>query len=188
MPAFERTDTLIPLLLVAAALVVAFVLWRVRRRLAQQAARRRAAGYQLMDCLKAYTAWIDWHRDEPLLHRDPENLNIPAALQQAVQIKDEHFPELAKLMVQLLHTHRELMQYLWEENILRMSHAGQQRPYYADPRYHQLRDTQDAALDSLFLRVRELIGDANTEWRHTRSDFSFSSGMGMSSSTPSQNN
>lgn len=176
----ERLEDYIPLLLVAIAIAVALVLWRLRVQYVRRAARRRAAGYRLMDCLKAYTAWIDWHRDEPLLHRDPESLSIPAALAQAVQIKDEHFPELSKLMLQLLQTHRQLMEYLWEENILRMTHAGHQRPYYADPRYHQLRDTQDAALDSLFLRCRELIGDANSEWRHTRSDFSFSSETGMS--------
>jgi hypothetical protein len=184
--AFARSDHFIPLLLVAIAIAIAVVLWRLRARLLKRVARRRAAGYRLMDCLKAYTAWIDWHRDEPLLHRDPANLEIPAPLAQAVLVKDEHFPELSKLMLQLLHTHRELMQYLWEENILRMTHAGHQRPYYADPRYHQLRDTQDAALDSLFLRCRESIGDADSAWRHTRSDFSFSSGMGMSTpSTPS---
>lgn len=175
--ALDRPDPYLPALLVALALGVAVVLWRVRTRLVKRAARRRAAGYRLMDCLKAYTAWVDWHRDEPLLHRDPENLDIPAALAQAVQVKDEHFPELSRFMLQLLQTHRELMQYLWEENILRMSHAGQQRPYYADPRYHQLRDTQDAALDNLFLRCRELIGEKHGKWRDTRSDFSFSSGM-----------
>jgi hypothetical protein len=183
VPAAERIDDIIPLILVGIAIAIAIVLWRVRVRFLRRLARRRAAGYRLMDCLKAYTAWIDWHRDEPLLHRDPGNLDIPAALAQAVQVKDEHFPELSKLMVQLLQTHRELMQYLWEENILRMTHSGHQRPYYADPRYHQLRDTQDAALDSLFLRCRELIGDGNSEWRNTRSDFNFSSGMGTS--TPS---
>ena len=176
----DRLDDLLPLLLVGLATAIVVALWRLRAAHVRKVARRRAAGYRLMDCLKAYTAWIDWHRDEPLLHRDPESLSIPAALAQAVQIKDEYFPELSKLMVQLLQTHRELMQYLWEENILRMTHSGHQRPYYADPRYHQLRDTQDAALDSLFLRCRELIGDANSEWRHTRSDFSFSSETGMS--------
>jgi hypothetical protein len=175
--ALDRLDPYLSPLLVALALAVAIVLWRVRTRLAKRAARRRAAGYRLMDCLKAYTAWVDWHRDEPLLHRDPENLEIPAALAQAVQVKDEHFPELSRFMLQLLQTHRELMQYLWEENILRMSHAGHQRPYYADPRYHQLRDTQDNALDTLFLRCRELIGEKHGKWRDTRSDFSFSSGM-----------
>jgi hypothetical protein len=68
-----------------------------------------------------------------------------------------------------------------------MTHAGHQRPHYADPRYHQLRDTQDAALDSLFLRCRELIGDSDSAWRRTRSDFSFSSGMGMHSRPSSPN-
>lgn len=182
VPAFDN-DISVPLLLAGLVIALAVVLGLARARLAKRAARRRAAGYRLMDCLKAYTAWIDWHRGEPLLHQDPESLSIPAALAQAVQIKDEYFPELSRLMVQLLHTHRELMQYLWEENILRMTHSGQHRPYYADPRYHQLRDTQDAALDSLFLRCRELIGDANSAWSHTRSDFNFSSGMGVS--TPS---
>lgn len=172
-----------PLAIVALAIAIALALWRLRARIVRRVARRRAAGYQLMDCLKAYTAWIDWHRDEPLLHQDPETLAIPAALAQAVQIKDQHFPELSKLMLQLLQSHRELMQYLWEENILRMSGAGAERPHYADPRYHQLRDTQDAALDSLFLHCRDLIGDSELEWRRTRSDFSFSSGMG-SQSTP----
>ena len=186
MAALADPDTVLPLAIVALALAVVAVLWRLRLRLVRTAARRRAAGYQLMDCLKAYTAWIDWHRDEPLLHQDPETLSIPAALKQAVHIKDEHFPELSKLMVQLLQTHRELMAYLWEENILRMSGGGTQRPYYADPRYHALRDTQDAALDSLFLRCRQLIGDGDSQWRRTRSDFSFSSGLGASSqpSTP----
>ena len=167
---------------VAAALAVALALWRLRVRSARRLARRRAAGYQLMDCLKAYTAWIDWHRDEPLLHQDPAEAGLPAPLAQAVQIKDAHFPELSGLVLQLLQAHQELMQYLWEENLLRMRHAAPQRPHYADPRYHNVRDRQDAALDSLFLRCRALIGDSTTDWQRTRSDFSFSSGA----SAPSQ--
>ena len=170
------------LMLGAAALAVAGLLWRLRWSRQRRLARRRAAGWRLIDCLKAYTAWIDWHRDEPLLHQKPEDSGIPAALAQAVQLKDEHFPELAGLMLQLLQTHRELMQYLWEENILRMTHASPVRPHYADPRYHNIRDRQDAALDSLFLRCRQAIGDSGAEWQRTRSDFSFSSsGLGLPS-------
>lgn len=175
-------DLFFPLSLVAIALAIALLLWRVRLRAARRTAQRRAAGYQLMDCLKAYTAWIDWHRDEPLLHQNPEPTGIPAPLAQAVQIKDQHFPELSGLMLQLLQTHRELMQYLWEENILRMTHSAPLRPHYADPRYHNVRDRQDATLDSLFLKCRQLIGDSEIVWHRTRSDFSFSSGgMGVPS-------
>lgn len=183
MPPF---DPLLPWLYLVPALAIAAALWRVRARAALRAAKRRAAGYELMDCLKAYSAWVDWHRDEPLLHQNPEELSIPAVLKQAVHIKDEHFPELAKLMVQLLQSHRELMEYFWEENILRMTHAGgARRPHYADPRYHRLRDLQDAALDSLFLRCRQLIGDHQREWTRTRSDFSFSGGASLPSHSSS---
>lgn len=173
------------LLIIPAVIAVVLPLWLLRARMRKQAARRRA-GHRLMDCLKAYSAWTDWHRDEPLLHQNPEELTIPAVLAQACQIKDQWFPELGGLMVQLLHSHRELMQYFWEENILRLTHAGSARPHYADPRYHQLRDMQDGALDSLFMRCRQLIGDTESGWQRTRSDFSFSSGMNMSSrpSTP----
>lgn len=171
-------DFALPLLL--AGLAVALALWRLRVGITRRVARRRAAGYQLMDCLKAYTAWIDWHREEPLMHAGPDALAVPPPLEQAVRIKEKNFPELSPLMVKLLQTHRELMQYLWEQHILRMTHASLP-PHYADPRYHQLRDTQDAALDSLFLRCRQLIGDDGSEWKRTRSDFSFSGDLNVPS-------
>ena len=80
-------------------------------------------------------------------------------------------------MVQLLQAHRELMAYFWEDNILRMTHAGV-RPHHADPRYHQLRDMQDGALDSLFTRCRELIGEngEGRRWQRARNDFALSNG------------
>ena len=187
MPTLSSSDLMFPLLLVAAALAVAVALWRLRARLLKHMARRRQAGYQLMDGLKAYTVWIDWHRDEPQLHQDPGTLTIPAALARAVEIQDQHFPELSRLMAQLLQTHQELMRYLWEENILRMTDEAQRRPHYADPRYHQLRDTQDAALDSLFANCRELIGDSESGWHRTRSDFSFTSGTSGSSQPSAPN-
>ncbi|MCD6078719.1 MAG: hypothetical protein K0R89_2657 [Ramlibacter sp.] len=174
-------DFALPLLLLTGALAIGFVLWRVRVAFARREARRRAAGYQLIDCLKAYTAWIDWHRDEPLIHAKPDTLTVPPPLAQAVRIKEKEFPELSPLMLKLLETHKELMQYLWEQNILRMTHAATMAPHYADPLYHQLRDTQDAALDSLFLRCRQLIGDDGTEWKRTRSDFSFSADLNVPS-------
>ncbi|GAB3650368.1 hypothetical protein [Ramlibacter alkalitolerans] len=178
-------DLLYPLCLVVIALVIAGVLWRIRWLRARRLARRRAAGYQLIDCLKAYTSWIDWHRDEGVQQQTPQDSALPATLAQAVEIKDEHFPELTALMQQLLRTHHELMHYLREENALRMAKVAPLRAHYADPRYHNLRDRQDAALDSLFMRCRQLIGDSGQEWQRTRSDFSFSGdATGLSSQPP----
>lgn len=173
------SSLLLPLALAAAVALVA-ALWVVRSRIMRRMQQRRAAAYRLMDCLKAYSAWVDWHRHEPLLHQNPEELSIPAALAQAGQIKDEWLPELSGLMVKLLQTHRELMAYFWEENILRLTQATM-RPYYADPRYHHLRDLQDAALDSLFMHCRILIGEDDVRWQRTRSDFNFSSGLSLPS-------
>lgn len=188
MPAVRATlDDPFPLLVLLAALAIGSVLWRLRVRARQRAAWRRAAGYELMDALRAYTAWIDWHRDERLLHRqNPDELALPAVLAQAVQVKDAHFPELSGPMLELLHAHRALMQYLWEQDILRIAQSAPPRPHYADPAYHAIRDRQDAALDSLFSRCRELIGEERAQWRRTRSDFSFSSGLELPShpSTP----
>jgi hypothetical protein len=169
------------LALLAGLLVLglAVAAWRAWQRARRRTAHRRSAGYQLMDCLKAYSAWIDWHRDEPLLHQDPQELSLPAALAQACQLKDQWLPELSPLMLKLLHAHRELMQYFWEEKILRMTQSAPPRPYYADVRYHHLRDLQDAALDSLFLRCRALIGESDHTWHRTRSDFTFSSGLSL---------
>jgi hypothetical protein len=181
---FEDPELAVPLLLAAALLLAVLVLGRVWARVVRRAAPRRHAGYQLMDALKAYTVWVDWHRDEAMQHQPPESVSVPAPLAKAVQIKDQHFPELARLMQQLLQTHRQLMQYLWEDNLLRNRDSAPVRPHYADPRYHQLRDTQDAALDSLFAKCRELIGRTESGWRRTRSDFSFSSALGGASSRP----
>ena len=184
VPDLLAPDFLVPLAFIGVAFAVVATLWRLHARAAERAARRRSAGYQLIDCLKAYTAWIDWHREEPLLRQSPEELSLPAPLAQAVELKDAHFPQLGPLLLQLLHTHRELMEYLWEENILRLTHSAPRRPHYADPRYHQLRDRQDAALDSLFLQCRQLIGDGESDWSRTHSDFGFSSGMNQAPSTP----
>jgi hypothetical protein len=181
---FEDPDLAVPLLLAAALLLAVLLLGRVWTRVARRAARRRHAGYQLMDALKAYTVWIDWHRDDAMQHQTAETVTVPPPLVKAVQLKDRHFPELSRLMQQLLQTHRQLMQYLWEGNVLRNRESAPARPHYADPRYHQLRDTQDAALDSLFEKCRALIGRTESGWRRTRSDFSFSSALGGASSRP----
>lgn len=186
VPDLLAPDILVPLSFVGVVLAIVVVLWRLHARATQRAARLRHAGYQLIDHLKAYTAWIDWHREEPLLRQSPAELGLPEPLAQTVRIKDEHFPQLGPLVLQLLHSHRELMEYLWEENILRLTHAAMRRPHYADPRYHQLRDRQDSALDSLFLQCRQLIGEGESVWSRTHSDFSFSSGMSQASSNPTR--
>src|SRR6188768_2930796 len=97
---------LLPWLLeLTAVLAVALVAWAWSLHRRRQAARRRAAGYQLMDCLKAYSAWMDCHRDEPILSQNLDELSSPAPLVRATELKDRWFPELGGLTVRLMHSH-----------------------------------------------------------------------------------
>jgi hypothetical protein len=173
------SDVMNPQLLVLVALVLSAAaligLLRVRAAVRRRTARRRAAGYYLMDCMKAYTAWIDWHNEEPMRYQRPQDAAVPPALARAVHLKDQHFPELAPFIAELLQCHQELMQCVWEENILRMTHSAHLLARSANPHYHLVRDRQDAALDGLFLRCRQLIGDTGPTWHHTQTDFRFSS-------------
>ncbi len=165
---------------VGLALLLTGSAWRAHVKARRSAHERRAAGLRLMDCLKAYAAWMDYQREEPLAARTPDELTAPAPLLEASLIRDEWFPELTPPMVRLLQAHRQMIGYLWEQNILRLTVGGSAR-VHRDPRYLELRDLQDATLDALFQRCRQLIGDTNPEWHRTRSDFGFS----MSVSRPS---
>ena len=179
--AFQPALLLPWLMELAAIFIVGAGAWAWSARARRRAAHRRAAGYQLMDCLKAYSAWMDWHRDEPIVASTLDELSSPSPLARATEIKDRWFPELGPLLVRLLHSHRLMIEYLWEQNILRMS-GDAMHERGADTRYQDLRDLQDATLDSLFMRCRQLIGEGELKWSRTRSDFSFSNSL---SSQPS---
>ena len=102
---------------------------------------------------------------------------------RATEIKDRWFPELGGLTLRLLQVHRLMIEYLWEQNILRMSGGGINERT-SDTHYQDLRELQDATLDSLFLRCRQLIGESELKWQRTRSDFSFSNSVSSQPSSP----
>jgi hypothetical protein len=166
-------DSGLLLLSLAVALLLSMALWWWIARRASAAARRRGAGYRLVAALKAYSAWVDRHRDLPLDGRPPEELAMPAPLEQALRIKNEDFPELSPPMVQLLLSHSRLMELLWRHSLLRIGGA-MPGPVYRDPQYLTLRDWQENILEQLIGGCRVLTGDAGP-WRPTTADFAFSS-------------
>src|SRR5215213_6720406 len=85
---------------------VAYVTQRRKERL-------RAQGYRLVHWLNAYSAWVDFHRDEALLESSTDELTCPEPLAQALAIKGAAFPELSQHMLRLLQAHSLLMEYLW---------------------------------------------------------------------------
>lgn len=172
------------IVVVAVATVLGLLLaWHVARvRVARAASARRKAAREIVNNMKAYGAWMDARRDEPFAESSPEELTLPPPLRRAVALKDEAFPELAPALLRLLRSHSAMIEFLWQQNILRIGHAAPRQPIYADPRYQALRDNQDAAIESVIAQSRQLVGEDHPVWHGTRSDFIYSSGL----SVPSQ--
>jgi hypothetical protein len=165
--------------LLALALAVA---WWLRAR-AARVAHRRAAARRIVECVKAYGAWMDCQRAEPPMEMDADAdaSVLPEPLSAAVAIKDQWLPELGPAMLRLLRTHAATTEMLWQHHILRISQVEPQRAIYEDPDFQALRDQQDAAIDHLIAECRRLAGDTVPQWRGTRSDFGFTSGLSLPS-------
>jgi len=155
-----------------------------------RAARRRQAeilrqqGYRLIHALRAYSAWMDGQRDLPFTARSLDELNSPAPLTLARQIKGEWFPSLAPQMVPLLQAHSRMIEYLWEQSLLRLSQGSAWQPAWQDAQYQQLRGAQEDLIDQMIADCRELIGDSAQAWKRTGSDFAFSNSVGRVSQGP----
>lgn len=162
--------------LLLAALAVA---WWLHLR-ARRAAERRSAAMRLVESLKAYAAWVECQRAEPMVGRESES-PLPEPLERAVRLKDLWFPQLGPAMLRLLQTHAAMMETLWQHHLLRISHGASQSAVYADPHYQDLRDRQDAAVDQVIAECRRLVGEGAPQWHRTRSDFTFTSGLSLPS-------
>jgi hypothetical protein len=139
-----------------------------------RAEQLRNAGYRMINALRAYSAWIEWQRDLPFTARSMDELTSPEPLTRARDIKREYFPELSQHMVRLLQAHSRVIEYLWQQDLMRLSQASGWQPAYADPQYQQLRGAQEDLIGEMIDICRELIGDSHQPWRRTGSDFSFS--------------
>jgi hypothetical protein len=139
--------------------------------------RLRAQGYELIFSLKSYSAWVDCQSDEPFVSRDSDELASPEPLARAVEIRKAAFPGLSQHMLRLLQAHSRLVEYLWQQNLLRQSQAAGWRPAWQDPRYQQIRGAQEDLIQEMIGLCQEMIGDRAEEWRQTGTDFAFSSSM-----------
>ena len=146
--------------------------------------RLRAEGYRMIHALREYSAWIEFQRDLPFTARSLDELTSPEPLTLARQIKREYFPELSQYMVRLLQAHSRMIEYLWQQNLLRLSQGSGWRPAYEDSQYQQLRGAQEDLIDEMIASCRELIGDNTQVWQRTGSDFSFSNSLSLTRPGP----
>jgi hypothetical protein len=180
---FHIDDLLIPSLIGAfglmAAAAAAYFWARHLSRVREQ--QLRAEGYRLIHALQEYSAWIDYQRDEPFTAQSLDQITSPEPLTQACRIKRDYFPGLSQHMVHLLQAHSRVIEYLWQQNLVRLSRGCGWPPAHEDKQYQQLRGAQEDLIDDMIAMCRELIGDAREPWRRTGSDFAFNnSSFGMS--------
>jgi hypothetical protein len=174
--------SLVAALLIAAAGALA-VQW-ISHRAQMRTESRRAQGYRLIHALRAYSAWIECQRDLPFTARSLDDLTSPEPLTQVRQIKREHFPQLASHMLGLLQAHSRMIEYLWEQSLLRLTQGASWLPAHQDVRYQQLRGAQEDLIDDMIGACRALIGDS-TSWKGTGSDFVFTgNSLGLPSQDP----
>lgn len=165
---------LVPVIVLAVALahgLTRLVRWRRRWR--------REQGWQLVHELKAYAAWIESLRGEPFTSGKPEELTSAEPLRNARAIARRHFPGLEQPMLRLLRADNQLMRYLWEQKLVRLSEPGAWIPPPRDPAYRQLRDTQDDLIDDIIARCQELTGDRARPWRGTDLESEFFASQGV---------
>ena len=176
-------DDLLVLTLIAAFAVVTVLSllfkW-VARLTARRRERLRAEGYKLIHALNAYSAWIECQRELPFTARSLDELTSPEPLDLARRIKRDSFPSLHPDIVRLLKSHHRLIEYLWQQSLLRLSQGGGWTPHYDDPLYRELRAQQEDLIDEMVEKCRRLTGDTDRVWQRTGSDFAFSNNFGMS--------
>ena len=102
--------------------------------------------------------------------------DLPETLAQAGHIARRHFPALSEPMRALAQSHVRITEYLWDHQLIRLSNGFGGPPAYQDPKYQQLRGTQEELIDRLIQNCRELIGDKGARWHTTSGDYLSSSG------------
>jgi hypothetical protein len=180
-------DLLILSLLLSTVLVLvvtAVLSWR-RSAARKRHEQLRSQGYKLIRTLNAYSAWVDFQRDNALVEQSMDELTLPGPLARSLVIKDIWFPSLSHHMLRMLQAHAHLMEYLWQHNLLRLSLATGWMPAYQDPQYQQIRGAQEDLIEEMISMCREIIGEGEKRWNPTGTDFTFTNSVSVSSMGPS---
>lgn len=103
--------------LVAALIAVALASATIARSLRLREVRRLKA-LELLDALARYSEWVAAQRRASFFQGDGEGASLP--LEQARQIKQGWFPELVGDMVEILIVHNRLVDFMWNQQLLRL--------------------------------------------------------------------
>lgn len=138
---------------VAALIAVALVSATIARNLRLREVRRLQA-LQLLDALDRYSEWVAGQRRATFFHGESEDEQTP--LDEARQIQQGWFPELSGEMVELLGVHNRLLDFLWNQQLLRFKDPERWLESDHDSRFLALWRHHCHALEAVEARLRVL--------------------------------
>lgn len=139
--------------LVAALIAVALVSATIARSLRLREVRRLKA-LELLDALARYSEWAAAQGRSPFFQGEGKDASL--ALEQARHIKQGWFPELAGDMVEILIVHNRLVDFLWNQQLLRLRDPEGWLESDHDTRFLELWRQHRYAIEGVEIKLRSL--------------------------------
>ena len=139
--------------LVAALIAIALVSATIARSLRRREVRRLKA-LELLDALDRYSEWVAAQRRSTFFQGDGEEASTP--LEEARHIKQGWFPELAGDMVEILIVHNRMVDFLWQQQLLRLKDPERWLESDHDSRFLELWRQHRYAIDGVQIKLRSL--------------------------------
>jgi hypothetical protein len=139
--------------LVAALIAVALVSATIARSLRMREVRRQKA-LELLDALGRYSEWVAAQRRAAFFEGEGEDSS--SALEDARHIKQGWFPELAGDMVEILTVHNRLVDFLWNQQLLRFKDPEGWLESDHDTRFLELWRQHRYAIEGVQIKLRSL--------------------------------
>jgi hypothetical protein len=139
--------------LVAALIAIAVVSATIARSLRMREVRRLKA-LELLDALGRYSEWVAAQRRAAFFQGEGEEAATP--LEEARHIKQGWFPELAGDMVEILVVHNRLVDFLWNQQLLRLKDPEGWLESDHDTRFLELWRQHRYAIEGVQIKLRSL--------------------------------
>ena len=146
--------------LVAALIAIALVSATIARSLRLREVRRFKA-LELLDALDRYSEWVAGQRRASLFQGECDSAETP--LEEARHIKQGWFPELAGDMVDILIVHNRVVDFLWNQQLLRFKDPERWIESDHDGRFLELWRQHRYALEGVQLKLRSLAHAPHNE-------------------------
>jgi hypothetical protein len=139
--------------LVAALIAVALASATIARSLRLREVRRLKA-LELLDALERYSEWVAGQRRATFFQGEGDDGETP--LEEARHIKQGWFPELAGDMVEILIVHNRLVDFLWNQQLLRFKDPERWMESDHDSRFLELWRQHRYAVEGVQIKLRSL--------------------------------